>query len=186
VSFLTKKRHCQFRKVTETMKLTGTMNNEDLLNKIVQLMQADDSADAPADAVKWTKNLFRTRAVEPKKSLVERVFGVLQVDLAPNKAVFGERSASSAQQTRQMLFSAGGNQIDLRIAQVNKGFKVTGQILGEDFAGAEVKLFDTEKTFTVKSNELSEFSFEKISKGTYTLSLIFKDKEIIIENIIIG
>jgi hypothetical protein len=185
VSFLTETRHCQFEKVTDTMKLTGTMNDEDLLNKIVQLMQADDSADAPADAVKWTKNLFRARAVEPKKSLVERVLGVLQVDLAPNKAVFGERSAS-AQQTRQMLFSAGDNQIDLRIAKVNKGFKVNGQILGEDLAGAEVKLFDAKKAFTVKSNELSEFSFEKISKGTYTLSLIFKDKEIIIENIKIG
>ena len=164
------------------MKLTGTMNNEELINKITRLMQADDSADAPAGAVKWSKNLFRTRAVEPKKSLVERVLAVLQVDLAPNRAVFGERSAS-AEQARQMLFGAGAHQIDLRIAQINKGFKVTGQILGEGFAGAEAKLFDDEKIFTVKSNELSEFVFEKISKGKYTLSLIFKDKEIIIENI---
>ena len=166
------------------MNFTEKMNNEDLINKIVRLMQTDDSADAPEDAVKWTKNLFRARAVEPKKSLVERVLAVLQVDLAPNKAVFGERSAS-ARQARQMLFGAGDNQIDLRIAKVNKGFKVTGQILGASFAGAEVKLFNAEKTFTAKANELSEFVFEKISKGKYTLSLIFKDKEIIIENIII-
>ena len=167
------------------MNFTGTMNNEDLLNKIVQLMQTDNSADAPADAVQWSKNLFRSRAAEPEKSLLRRVLAVLQVDLSPDKAAFGERSAS-ASQVRQMLFAAGGNLIDLRIAKVNKGFKVSGQILGEGFAGAEVKLFNEGKNFTVKSNELSEFSFDKIAKGKYTLSLIFKDKEIIIENIEIG
>jgi hypothetical protein len=164
------------------MNLTGTMNNEDLIKKIVRLMQTDDSADAPAEAVQWSKNLFRARAAEPKKSLVQKILAVLAVDLAPNKAVFGERSAS-ASPVRQMLFAAGDHRIDLRILKVNKGFKVSGQILGESFAGAEIRLFNEGKNFIVKSNELSEFSFEKISKGKYTLSLIFKDKEIIVENI---
>ena len=164
------------------MNFTKTMNDEDLIKKIANLMQADDSADAPADAIKWSKNIFLTRAAAPKKSLVQKVLAVLQADLAPNRAVFGERSAS-AQAARQMLFAAGDNQIDLRIAQVNKGFKVTGQVLGDGFAGAEIKLFNENKNFTVNSNELGEFVFEKISKGKYTLSLIFKDKEIIIENI---
>ena len=164
------------------MNFTKKMNNEDLMNKIASLMQADDSTDAPAEAVLWSKNLFRARIAEPKKSVAERILAVLQVDLAPNKAVFGERSASVST-ARQMLFGAGAQQIDLRISRINKGFKVTGQVLGGEFAGADVRLFNAEKTFTVKSNELSEFSFEKISKGKYTLSLIFKDKEIIIENI---
>ena len=148
-------------------------------------MQADDSADAPADAVRWSKNLFRARAAEPKQSVVERVLAVLQIDLAPNKAAFGERSASAGS-ARQLLFDAGEHQIDLRITGVNKGFRLNGQVLGAGFAGAEVKLFNAEKSLTVNSNYLSEFSFEKISKGTYTLSLTFVDKEIIIENIIIG
>jgi hypothetical protein len=164
------------------MNFTEKMNNEDLIKKIVSRMQTDESADAPAEAVKWSKNLFRTRAGEPKKSLVEKVLAVLQVDLAPHKAIFGERSAS-ASAARQMLFEAGAQKIDLRITKVNKGFKIHGQVLGAPFAGAAVQLFTDEKSFTVKSNELSEFVFEKISKGKYTLSLIFKDKEIIIENI---
>lgn len=165
----------------ETMKFTSKMNNEDLIDKIVQLMQADDSADAPAEAVRWSKNLFRTRAVEPKQSVVERVLAVLQLDLAPNKAVFGERSAAAG--SRQLLFAAGANRIDLRIARINKDFRVSGQVLGEGFAGAEVKLFNAEKTFSAKSNELSEFIFEKIAKGTYTLTLQIRGKEILIENI---
>jgi hypothetical protein len=164
------------------MKFTGKMNNEDLLNKIVKLIETDNSADAPADAIQWSKNLFRARAVEPKKSLVQRVLAVLQMDLVPGKAVLGERSATSSA-ARQMLFGAGEHQIDLRITKANKGFTVAGQVLGADFAGAEVRLFNESKNFTVKSNELSEFRFENILKGTYTLSLIFKDKEILVENI---
>jgi len=158
------------------------MSNEDLIKKIVHLMETDDSADAPADAVRWSKNLFRARAAEPKRSLVERVLGVLQLDLAPNKAVFGERS-SSASETRQLLFAAGEYRIDLRVAGAGRGFKVSGQVLGAGFDGAEVKFFGAERSFTAKSNELSEFLFEKIAKGIYTLSLTTKEKEIVIENI---
>jgi hypothetical protein len=164
------------------MDFTGKMSNEDLIDKIVRLMQSDDSADAPADALRWSKNLFRSRLAEPKKSLVERVLGVLQLDLSPNKAIFGERSASAAD-VRQMLFSAGDHRIDLRIAKINKGFRVSGQVLGEGFDGAEAKIFNDKKTFSAKSNELSEFVFEKIAKDKYTLSLISKGKEILIENI---
>jgi len=158
------------------------MNNEELLNKIVQLMQTDESKDAPADAVQWSKNLFRTRAVEPQKSIVRRVLAVLQMDLAPNKAAFGERSAS-ASQVRQMLFTAGDAQIDLRIAKTGKNFKVTGQILSEAFVNAEIKLSTGEKSLTTSANELSEFRFENVVKGVYSLSLTSEKEEIILENI---
>lgn len=164
------------------MNFAGKMNNEDLLNKIVHLMQTDNSADAPTDSIQWSKNLFLSRAAAPKKSLVQKVLAVLQMDLSPDKAAFGERSAS-ASAVRQMLFGAGDYQIDLRIAKVNKGFTVTGQILGADSADAEIKLFNDGKSFTAKINELSEFKFENISKDKYTLSLTFKDKEIVIESI---
>jgi hypothetical protein len=164
------------------MKFTGKMNNEDLLNKIVNLMQTDDAEDAPADAIQWSKNLFRSRAAARPKSLVERVLGVLQMDLSPDQAVFGERSAALSP-ARQMLFGAGDNSIDLRITKTNKGFTVAGQVLGEGFADAEVRFFNESKNFKTKSNELSEFRFENISKDSYTLSLIFRDKEILVENI---
>jgi hypothetical protein len=167
------------------MNFTGTMNNEDLVNKIVHLMQTDKSADAPADAVQWTKNLFRARIAEPKKSLVQKVLAVLQMDLAPNKAVFGERSASTSQ-ARQMLFSTGDHSIDLRIEQVGKTFTIKGQILGESFANAEIKISSAENSYAAQTNELSEFKLEKVAIGKYSLSLIGSDQEIIIENIEIG
>lgn len=165
------------------MFLTMTINNSNnqTLETIVRLMQTDDSVDAPQDAIKWAKNVFRTRAVEPKKSLVQKVLAVLQMDLSPNKAVFGERSASSAE-ARQMLFSAGENSIDLRISETEKGFNLRGQILGASLANCLIKLGE----FETNCNELSEFSFKEIPNGKYDLTLQTDKTEIVIENLEIG
>jgi len=138
-------------------------------------MQTDDSVNAPADSVKWAKNIFRTRAAEPKKSLVQKVLAVLQMDLSGAQPVFGERSAS-ASQTRQMLFQAGDNSIDLRISKSEKGSFVRGQILGEGFAGGIARLGD----FQAEANELSEFKFTEIPNGRYDLVLQANEREITI------
>jgi len=156
-------------------------NSDDNIKRIISLMQTDNSVDAPADALKWSKNLFRTRAAEPKATLIEKVLAVLRMDLAPNKAVFGERSASAGQ-ARQMLFEAGESSIDLRISEEGEGFTVRGQILGAGFANASVKLGGLETV----TNELSEFKFENIQGGSYDLILRAADREIIIEAIELG
>jgi hypothetical protein len=156
----------------------GNNNSDKTIEKIIYLMQTDKSVDAPQDAIDWSKNIFRTRAIEPKKSFVEKVFAVLQMDLSPNKAVFGERSAS-ANQARQMLFEAGENSVDLRIKETEKGLEIRGQILGEGFENAQVKLGD----FETETNELSEFKFNEIPNGKYNLILQSGEKEIVIEEL---
>ena len=153
-------------------------NNDPKINRIIYLMQTDKSADAPPDAIQWSKNIFRARAVEPKKSAVRKILAVLQMDLSPNRAAFGERSAS-ASQARQMLFQAGESSLDLRIKAEKKGFSVRGQILGEDFAGCAVKLGEFETT----TNELSEFMLNAVPGGKYDLRLQGEQEEIVIEEI---
>jgi hypothetical protein len=150
-------------------------SNDELINKIIHLMQTDDSVDAPADSLKWAKNIFRTRAVEPKKSLVQKVLAVLQMDLSGAQPAFGERSGSVSQ-TRQMLFQAGDNSIDLRISKGEKGLLVQGQILGAGFADSVARLGD----FQAAANELSEFKFMGIPDGKYDLVLQTADREIVI------
>jgi hypothetical protein len=99
------------------MKMNTMANtNENLIEKIVYLMQKDNSFDAPKDAIQWSKNIFKTRAALPKKSLMQKVLAVLQMDLKQGQPVFGERSASTSQ-ARQMLFQAGKNSIDIRISK---------------------------------------------------------------------
>jgi hypothetical protein len=158
--------------------MSNKNSNEDFLNKIVDLMRTDRSEDAPQDSIKWAKNIFRTRAAEPKKSFAQKVLAVLQVDLLPGTAVFGERSASSAAQARQMLFGAGENSIDLRVTKNEKGvLDIQGQILGEGFANCRVTLgeFDTE------ANELSEFKFTEIPAGVYDLVFRTNQREIVVK-----
>lgn len=155
------------------------MNKEDdpTINKIIRLMRTDESVDAPVDAIRWSKNIFRARAVEPKKSVIEKVFAVLQMDLSPDRAAFGERSAS-ASQARQMFFQAGENALDIRIVKTGQDFNLHGQILGEGFANAAVKFGE----FVTACSENGEFKLE-IPIGSYNLSVKGGEKEIIVEEL---
>jgi hypothetical protein len=162
------------------MLIAMSINNSEkqILNEIITLMQRDESTDAPQNAIQWSKNLFRTRAAQPAKSFVQRILAVLQMDLSPNQAAFGERSAGTGE-ARQMLFEAGENKIDLRIKEDEKDFSIKGQILGEGFANSTIKLGG----FETKTNELSEFSFTGVPHGKYDLTLQSNETEITIENL---
>ena len=155
-------------------------NNDETIEKIIRLMQTDESVDAPADSILWSKNLFRSRVIESKKSFAQKILAVLQMDLSPNKTVFGERSATSA--TRQMLFQADVNGIDLRISKTDKNLNLQGQILGAGFANCTVKISGENASFEVRANELSEFNFSEISSGRYDLTFT-GETEIVIEGI---
>lgn len=158
------------------------MNTNKKTENIISLMERDNSIDAPPDSIKWAKNLFLSRAAKPKRFLMQQIRAVLQMDLSPDRAAFGERSAS-ATQVRQMLFAAGDNSIDLRITGTKNGAEIHGQILGEGFEDAAVRIFDASTDFETSANDAAEFRFEKVSAGTYTLSVIGKEAEIVIEGI---
>jgi hypothetical protein len=161
-------------------EMANTMNNEQFLDKIIALMQTDNSFDAPIASVSWAKNIFRAQVREPKQSIVKRFMAVLQIDLSANKPVFGERSASSA--IRQMLFQTNDEAIDLRVSKTATGFSLRGQILGENFATATIKLGDFETT----ANDSAEFGFDQIPSGEYSLTIQTVEKEVIIEHLSIS
>jgi len=163
------------------MRLMSDTSDREI-ERIISLMQRDESFDAPSDAIRWSKNLFRARAAERKKSVVEKVLAVLQMDLSPNRAAFGERSAS-ASPAKQMLFQAGTNSLDLRIKPEKKGSSVRGQILGAGFADCSVELFNDHDSFQTRANQLSEFSFTEIPNGKYDVRLQSGEKEITIKDL---
>lgn len=133
-------------------------------------MQRDDSVDAPADSVRWASNLFRSRAADAKPSLIKKLVAVLQMEIAPNKPAFGERSASTAS-VRQVLYRAGDNAVDLRIEKIKKNFSIRGQILGDGFGSAQAILSDDIKTFEAAANEASEFRFDNVPPSNYQLTI---------------
>ncbi|MCO6510551.1 MAG: hypothetical protein J5I65_07130 [Aridibacter famidurans] len=145
------------------------------IERIIRLMQTDDSADAPSEAVKWSKNLFRTRQKQP--SALQRIKAVLKLDIAPGQAVFGERSGAA--EARQMLFEAGEFGIDLRVSASEGAFEVKGQILGEGFENREASLGD----HVTRTSDLGEFVFKAVEAGTYTFAVGNGEEEIVIEGI---
>lgn len=151
-------------------------NNDQTIEKIIRLMQTDDSIDAPEDSVRWAKNLFKTRIAQPQTSVFKKVLAVLQMDLAPHQAAYGERSVGSAQ-SRQMLFQAGENALDIRINKTELGFDIYGQILGEGFENGTVKA----GSFETNINELGEFKLFGLPGGEYSLSVRNNENEIAVE-----
>lgn len=145
-------------------------------------MECDNSIDAPADSIKWAKNLFLTKAIEPRNSVVQKIMAVLRMDIEPNKLVFGERSATASQE-RQMLFTAGEIGIDLRIKESNGVLEIRGQILAEGYEGAQIGISNKDMSFESSVNDLGEFRFGEIPNGVYDLSISTAETEIAVEGI---
>ena len=158
------------------------MNSETKIAKIIELMNRDDSTDAPTQALKWAKNLYHTRAVETKQTVIQRIVAALQIDLLPGRAVSGERSGSAGK-ARQMLFKAAENGVDLRISKEAKGSTVAGQVLGSELTRLTVKLFGEANTFETETGEADDFQIKNIPAGVYQLSITGGDFEIVIEEI---
>jgi len=153
------------------------MSTEKNLQNIIELMQRDDSVDAPLDSVQWARNLFRTRAAGSRPSLVKKLAAVFQLEIAPSKPAFGERSASPST-VRQILYTAGDNAIDVRIEKVKKAFTVRGQILGGDFADSTVRISSEKNSYEIMVDEAGEFRLENIPAGTYEITIYNADLEI--------
>ena len=145
-------------------------------------MLADRSEDAPADSIKWAKDLYRTRAVEKPAGIVHRIMAVIAADLAPGTPAFGERSGEGGQ-ARQMLFEAGDNAVDLRITPADGKFEVRGQILGEGFENAQVALSAGEVKISTQADSASGFSFNAVRAGKYDMTITLETAEIVVERL---
>lgn len=159
-------------------KCTAEVNN---FAKIINLMKTDEAKDAPTDLLVWTKNIFRSKIVEPKKSILQKILAVLEMDLSPNTAAFGERSASSP--TRQLFYKADEIGISLRISKDENELNLMGQILGDGFENCQIELQNNQTSISVGSNEMSEFRMSKIPFGNYDLFIRNVETELVIENV---
>jgi hypothetical protein len=120
--------------------------------------------DAPDALIQRTIGIFEARRPTPR-----RLAAVLRFDslgLAPQAA--GVRSGGDG--TRQLLFSAEGRDVDLRIAPDGDRWRISGQVLGPDAQG-RARLESDSLQLEVDWNELSEFGFESVPPGTVVLTL---------------
>jgi hypothetical protein len=157
-------------------------SEEKRLEHIIRRMTQDTSVDAPVDSRLYVKNLFRTRAVEPKTSAIRRLVAAITMELSPDRAAFGERSGS-ASATRQMLFEAGEAAVDLRIETAGIAFNIRGQILGDGFAVAEATLAGNGISISATLDEIGGFRFTGVKAGEYNLTVTSSTDEIFIESL---
>jgi hypothetical protein len=85
-------------------------------------------------------------------------------------AALGLRSGALA--TRQLLFTAEGHDVDLRLEPMAGGrWKVSGQVLGPDAVGSALLLPSGAPAQQVAWSPLAEFSFDPVAAGACQLLL---------------
>lgn len=149
------------------------------LGHLAALMRADASEDAPAGLVASVVRMFRARRAQgPEPGLLRRLVAALTFDSSSLQPAFGVRSGQAAP-ARQMLFSAGDLDVDLRLAQAPEGWAVTGQVLGP-CGGGEVELVDAGGSAAARAalSELCEFALPPRPEGVYSVRLRFDGTEV--------
>ena len=149
----------------------------------INLMRTDEAEDAPRDVLFSVVNLFNSRAAARQPSLVRRVLAALSFDSTQQAAAYGVRSGQAA--ARQMLYSAGENDLDVRVQPSGEAWIVSGQVLGE-CAGGRVELVGAAAEVSGELNELCEFTLPAVTSGSYRLCLRLRDAEVEVPELQLG
>lgn len=129
------------------------------------------------------------RAPSPRPSLRQRIVATLGFDSWLVQPTLAMRSTLRA--TRQLLFTAQGRDIDLRVSPAGKadqsmGLSIAGQVLGPGEVGDVSLIRDGRTVDTVSLDDFGEFRFGGLEPGPYTLWMRFVDVEIVLPPIDIG
>lgn len=149
------------------------------LGHLAALMRADTSEDAPPETVAGVVRMFRARRAQASEpGVLRRLVAALTFDSSSLRPAFGVRSGQAAP-ARQLLFSAGELDVDLRLAPGGEGWTVSGQVLGPCRVG-EVEVLDAEGSTAARAtlNELCEFTLPPVAEGTYALRLRLDETEV--------
>jgi hypothetical protein len=151
--------------------------------------------DAPAALVHAAIELFSARECAPLNELaaatLRLVRAVLSFDswAAPQVAM-GMRSLAS--DTRHLMFSAMGRDIDLRISPAANAFALSGQIFGPDDTGV-VELItqsdgapDSVAARVAPVGVFGDFRLDGVPDGTYRLTLRLGGDAIVLPAIHVG
>jgi anti-sigma factor RsiW len=140
----------------------------------IEIMRNDTSEEPPDQAIARAVHLFRSRTpvAARQPSVRQRLIAVLRFDSAQQPLAFGMRTGQAG--PRQLVFSAEGRHVDLRVMPVGDTWVLAGQVLGAG-AGGEAKLQGPYGTARTELNAQCEFTMPGVKTGTYTLTLGLPD-----------
>jgi hypothetical protein len=154
------------------------------LRQTIGLMRSDDVESAPASAIKFAKDAFRSRTGVREPSFKASVVASLTFDSLTTKPAFGLRSGASA--GRQLVYSTERADIDLRVSPQSGEWEIAGQILGSSQSGGKVNLESENFSASTDLNELAEFDFQSVPGGIYRMFVHLPDLEIEIPPLQLG
>jgi hypothetical protein len=146
------------------------------LERVISLMRTDDSEDPPPHVVARVLRLYRSRMAQaPSPGLLRRVVAALRFDSAQSPLALGVRAGEPA--ARQLLFSAGAHELEVRAVPVGRAWTVAGQVLGPPGAGM-VELRGAAETVQAVLTDQCEFRLPPVPAGRYTMTVRVSDAEI--------
>ena len=152
------------------------------LGSVTELMRADQMEDAPRYARARAASLFQARR-KPATSPFRRVLAALTFDSSQMTPAYGVRAGAATE--RQLLFSAGENELHLQVAPLGEAWQVTGQVLGP-CTGGTVELQGVNRIVRAGLNELCEFALPPLADGEYTLTLHLNHMDLEIPGLKLG
>lgn len=153
------------------------------LTRMLVLMRTDDAIDPPAAVLSRALKIFRPRPVPAQPSLFQRIVAVLQFDSAQLAPALALRTTSTP---RQLLFTAGAYDLDLRLTPRKDSWLLSGQLLGDDVDAGEVILQSGSDRVQAPLVTPGEFVLPPIPAGAYRLVVNLPDYEIAVDSLQVG
>lgn len=156
------------------------------IERLFGLLQSDTTVDPPPAVINRAVRIFRPRQAEVTPPLLQRIVAALQFDSLQLAPSMGLRSGAGT--PRQLLFSAGDYDLDLRLTPVEQtdGWLFTGQVLGSDTPTGRVTVEGATGVVETSLSMLGEFVLPPITAGNYTLVVQLADAEITVDTIQVG
>jgi hypothetical protein len=154
------------------------------VGSFVEIMRQDTTEEVPSSALTAVLRAFGERRTksQPTTTRMQKLLAVLRFDSAQMTLSYGFRSVGAAS-SRQLLFAVGNGTLDLRITRSIDGWTISGQVLGEIFAGT-VELSGTVELAT-ELDDQSHFTLPSIPSGNYRLRLYSDNYEVEIPDLVI-
>lgn len=149
--------------------------------------------DAPAPWIEAATSLFRPApaplATPTAEPLLPRLLAFLRFDSWAAQPMPALRTSAAA--ARQLLFTAGPHDVDLRIGAPDARGRscLLGQVLGPGLEGAQVLLDGAAGEATTAArplDELGEFAFDDLPAGRYRLRLRLAGTELELPPVPVG
>ena len=141
------------------------------LESLLGLMREDAAEDAPPHLVINAIRLFRARAKRERC-----LFAVLKFDSFQMSPAYGVRSPRTG--ARQLLYSAGDYDIDLRVTPESETWIVSGQVFGDDCTGGRIELEGATGLSQSALNDQCEFTLPPVPSGSYNFRLCLSNTEV--------